>query len=499
MALTLRTLLEGAGPHTIAGPVDVEIDAITHDSRRARHGSLFFALPGSKTDGHLHVKSAVERGAVAIVSELAPPPPPALVGASWVQVRDAAASMGKIADRFYGHPSREMTVFGVTGTNGKTTVTYFLESIAKAAGRKAGVIGTVSYRLGGEEIEKAPNTTPIASELHRLLARMRDAGASQVAMEVSSHALALKRADEIDFDAAIFTNLGRDHLDFHKTQEKYLQAKLRLFEILGKVASSKKDRVGLVNAHDPHSRAFCRALVDVPCLSYGLGEGCDVRAARRASDVAGSRFVLLWREWSLPIELKMIGDYNILNALAAAGAALALHADPRRVQEGLAALESVPGRLEPVRAGQDFSVFVDYAHTEEALRSALSALKNLPHKRIISVFGCGGDRDKTKRAPMGIAGCELSDLAILTSDNPRTEDPLQILREVEEGPRSRGLANYRAEADRTKAIQAALSAARGGDIVLIAGKGHEDCQILRECTIPFSDKEVARRFLQKLA
>jgi UDP-N-acetylmuramoyl-L-alanyl-D-glutamate--2,6-diaminopimelate ligase len=499
LALTLRDLLEGAGPLTIAGSPDVEISDITHDSRRAQRGSLFFALPGSKTDGHLHVKSAVEKGSVAIVSELPPPPPPALIGAAWVQVRDAAASMGKIADRFYGHPSRAMTVFGVTGTNGKTTVTYFLESIARASGLKAGVVGTVSCRLGGEDIEKSPNTTPIASELLRLLARMRDAGASQIAMEVSSHALALRRADEIDFDAAIFTNLGRDHLDFHKTEEEYLRAKLRLFELLGKVSSSKKDRVGLVNAHDPRSRIFCRALLGVPCLSYGLIEGCDVRAAHSASDVAGSRFLLRWREWSLPVEIKIIGDYNILNALAAAGAALALHADPRRVQEGLASLESVPGRLEPVRAGQDFSVFVDYAHTEEALRSALLALKNLPHKKMISVFGCGGDRDKTKRAPMGIAGCELSDLAILTSDNPRTEDPHQILGEIEEGPRARGLGNYRVEVDRTKAIHAALSAARGGDIVLIAGKGHEDYQILRECTIPFSDKEVARRFLQKHA
>ncbi len=475
------------------------IPQIPKESRRAHRGSFLSELNGSKTDGHLHVKAAIDKGAVAIVSELAPPPPPALVGATWVQVGDLASAMGKIADRFYGHPSRAMTVFGVTGTNGKTTVTYFLESIARSCGLKAGIIGTAGYRLGKEEIEKAPNTTPVAPELMRLLAGFRDEGAAQAAMEVSSHALALKRVDEVDFDAAIFTNLGRDHLDFHKTVEDYLKAKVRLFEILGKVSSTKKERLGLVNAHDPHSDAFRRALIGIPCLSFGFDAGCDFRAERATSDLAGSRFVLHWSGRALPVELRLIGGYNILNALAAAGAALALHADPRRVQEGLSGLDNVPGRLEPVRAGQDFSVFVDYAHTEEALRSALSALKSLPHQRLIAVFGCGGDRDKTKRAPMGIAGCELSHIAILTSDNPRTEDPVRILRDIEEGPRSRRLSNYRVVEDRTKAIQEALGMARGGDIVLIAGKGHEDYQVLRECTIPFSDREVARRFLQKHA
>ncbi len=497
--MKLAELLRSVPGARAAGPVDVEVSGLSHDSRQLGPGQLFFALTGSKTDGNRHVKAAQDAGAIAIVSELGAPPWPVSLGLTWVQVQDAALAMGKLADVFFGHPSGAMTIFGVTGTNGKTTTTYFLESIVAACGGLCGVAGTIDYRLGGKPLSKARNTTPISLELLQLLAAFREGGASHAALEVSSHALTLKRVEEVDFDAVVFTNLTRDHLDFHGTTEEYFKAKARLFELLTKTSSVKKKRVAAINIDDKRSASLMRlaAGAGADVVPFGFGAGARVRAEDIALGLSGSRFTLAWDARRLPAELKLIGEHNIANALGAAAAALGLGLSEDGVLKGLKALATVPGRLEPVEAGQDFHVFVDFAHTDSALETVLGYLSRLPHQRILTVFGCGGDRDRTKRGPMGVAACRLSTLAVVTSDNPRGEDPRAILDDVEEGLKTAGLKNYRMVEDRARAIAETVAMARTGDIVLIAGKGHEDTQILKDRTIPFDDRQVARAALQK--
>jgi UDP-N-acetylmuramoyl-L-alanyl-D-glutamate--2,6-diaminopimelate ligase len=493
--MRLADLAAAARSRRLYGNADLEILGLRHDSRLVQKGDLFFAVPGAKTDGNRHIKSACERGAAAIVSELDPPPPPATLSAAWVTVEDVAAAMGLMADRFFGHPSGAMTVFGVTGTNGKTTTTYFLESIVAAAGGTAGVVGTVDYRLGGKVVAKAPNTTPISLELQRLLASFRDGGATHACLEVSSHALALKRVEEVDFDAAVFTNLTRDHLDFHHTMEEYLHAKAHLFELLNKTNSAKKKRVAVLNAEDPAIAAFQRAAAGAEIIKYGLSDKADFRASDLEATITGTSFTVTWKGKRLNGNINLVGEHNVYNALAAAAAALGTGISSDAVLRGLGDLAFVPGRLEPVSAGQDFSVLVDYAHTAAALETVLTYLKKLPHNRLITVFGCGGDRDKGKRGPMGVAAATGSDLAVLTSDNPRGEDPQTIIGDVVLGLKTAGLKNYKIEPDRAAAIELAVASARRGDIVLIAGKGHEDYQILRDRTIPFDDRAVARAAL----
>ncbi|MDE2237459.1 MAG: UDP-N-acetylmuramoyl-L-alanyl-D-glutamate--2,6-diaminopimelate ligase, partial [Elusimicrobia bacterium] len=431
--MRLRELAVAAGINPSKEDGDVEISGLRHDSRLIRPGELFFALPGSRTDGNRHVKEACARGAAAIVSELKAPPPPALLPARWLSAPDVTAAMGRMADRFFGHPSGAMTVVGVTGTNGKTTTTYLLESILCAAKASPGVIGTVDYRLSGQKISPAPNTTPLSLELQRLLAAFRDGGATHACLEISSHALALKRVEEIDFDAAVFTNLSRDHLDFHKTTEDYLSAKARLFELLASPANRKPGKVAAVNGDDPRHEALRRAARPLRPLFFGLGAGNDVRAEELRPTLAGSTFDLLWNGRRLKAEIRLPGEHNVYNALAAATAALGLGLAPETVLSGLAALSRVPGRLEPICEGQDFAVLVDYAHTDAALSCVLAHLARLPHRRILTVFGCGGERDRGKRGPMGVAACRGSDLAVLTSDNPRREDPAGILADIVAG------------------------------------------------------------------
>lgn len=468
----------------------LDILGMSQDSRQIKPGFLFFALQGSKTDGNRHIKEAIERGAVAVVSELKTPPAPVSLSAVWIEVSDIVSAMGAMADLFYGHPSGGLTVFGVTGTNGKTTTTYFLESIIAACGGRAGVAGTVNYRLAGKTIEDSVNTTPISLHIQRLLAQFRQGGATHAAMEVSSHALALKRVDEIDFDAAIFTNLSRDHLDFHKTRGEYFEAKARLFDLLCRASSSKKNRVAVINHDDPACENLKRRCVDARVITYGLG-AAQFRAENLQLGLAGTRFDIVFEGTRLHAEICLVGEHNVYNALAAAAAAIGLGMDPALVLKGLKALAVVPGRLEPVAAGQDFHVFVDYAHTDSALETVLSYLRKLPHNKLITVVGCGGDRDKTKRGPMGIAACDFSDLAIITSDNPRTEDPLAIIADIENGLKAAGRANYKIEPDRRAAIEEAVRLAEPNSIILLAGKGHENYQILKDKTIHFDDREAA--------
>ncbi|OGR60604.1 MAG: UDP-N-acetylmuramoyl-L-alanyl-D-glutamate--2,6-diaminopimelate ligase [Elusimicrobia bacterium GWA2_69_24] len=502
--MTLQGLLAGLKPEYASGDLAVPVQDITFDSRAVTPGSLFVALPGAKTDGNRFVRQAVSKGAVAVLSELKPPPAPITLlrqgagggSVTWVQVGDVFAAMGRVAGVFFGDPTEAMTVVGVTGTNGKTTVTYLLESIFSRMGGTPGVVGTIGVRLRHREIAKAQNTTPFSLELLRLLARMRDGGATHVAMEVSSHALATQRVEEIRFDAAIMTNLQSDHLDFHKTREEYFAAKARLFELLERSDPARKARVAVLNRDDESYAKLRRRSLDVRQVTFGSGPEADYRAEGAVCTVRGSAFRLCRKDREWLAEIKLPGGHNIQNALAAAAAAMELGAAPEAVLEGLKSTDGVPGRLERVDAGQPFAVFVDFAHTTGALATVLEALGALPHRRIITVFGCGGDRDRSKRGPMGAAACAGSDLAIATSDNPRGEDPMDILREIEAGMQAGGYDNYQIVPDRAEAVLEAMRVAQEGDIVLIAGKGHEDTQIFRDRTQRFDDRETARTALK---
>ncbi|MBI3549910.1 MAG: UDP-N-acetylmuramoyl-L-alanyl-D-glutamate--2,6-diaminopimelate ligase [Elusimicrobia bacterium] len=505
--MKLSQALAGVSGVHASGQLAVEISSVTHDSRKAAADCLFIALAGAKSDGNRFVRDAVAKGAGAVLSELNPPPAPFTLSRRdrpdapvvWIKAEDALAAMSRVCANFYGHPSSAMAVVGVTGTNGKTTTTYFLESIFAAAGGAPGVLGTVNYRFRGKELEPAPNTTPLSDDLQRLLAKMKASGATHVAMEVSSHALSLKRVDDVDFDVGIFTNLHRDHLDYHKTREAYLEAKARLFDLLSSLGESKKKRAAVINADDPAYSKIRRRVVDRDVVSFGLSDGADLRGLAPATSLDGTVFRMKWKGRERSVRLQLIGAYNVHNALGAAAAALWLGVPEAKVIEGLEALEKVPGRLEPVKGGQPFHVFVDYAHTDSALQNVLDCLAAVPHKRLITVVGCGGDRDATKRGPMGAAACAKSDAVILTSDNPRSEDPMQILFQIEAGVQHAGLQNYKIIQDRKEAIYHAVREARPGDIVLIAGKGHENYQILKDRTIHFDDRETAREAVRSLA
>ncbi len=497
--MRLKELLSGSGASCVSGEVEVDIRSISLDSRSVEPGSLFIAIPGSRTDGNRHVREAVERGAAAVLSELGPPPAPMTLlrkdaphrPVSWVKAERVEESMGRMACAFYGDPSASLAVVGVTGTNGKTTTTFLLESIFSRCGKTPGVIGTVGHRLGHRLLEKAGNTTPPSLELQRLLARMREGGATHVAMEVSSHGLALKRADEVSFDAAVLTNIARDHLDFHKTPEAYFEAKARLFDLLTRPSSPKPARVAVLNRDDASCARLQRLISGARIATFGFGAGADFRAGGEALTLEGATFRLSHAGRETAIRMRLIGRHNLRNALGAAAAAWSLGLPENRIIEGIAALKRVPGRLEPVEAGQGFSVFVDYAHTEDALAAVLDCLRSLTRGRILTVFGCGGERDAGKRGPMGAAAAAGSDLAIATSDNPRGEDPLEILRQIEEGIRLSKRENYRIVPDRKEAVFEAVRLAQPGDVVLIAGKGHEDAQILGARAVRFDDREVA--------
>lgn len=504
--MNLAELLRASPPSAVTGTVDRPVLGLEHDSRRLKAGEVFFAHPGTRTDGNRHVQEAAKAGAAAVVSELKCPPPPIAFSPTWVQVPDVVEAMGKMSDRWFGEPSRSMTVFGVTGTNGKTTVTYFLESIAAAAGGRPAVVGTVNYRYvekgGGSHQEPSVNTTPVSLDLLRWLARCRDAGCTHAALEISSHALALRRSDEVEFDSALITNVRRDHLDFHQTPGEYLRAKCRLFELLARASSSKRRRSAVINRDDPAYAVLRRSCGSVPVATFGFGRpGSGVAAdddfavENARLSASGSVFDLRRGGRALEVRTSLVGLHNAANAAAAAGACLSLGMKEEAVLAGLGALKSVPGRLESVEAGQDFHVFVDFAHTESALEAVLGALKLTPHRRIITVFGCGGERDRGKRGPMGSVATAHSDLALVTSDNPRGEDPAGIVKEIETGIQAAGRKNYRIVLDRRQAIREAVSFARAGDIVLIAGKGHETNQLVKGASIPFDDREAAREAL----
>jgi UDP-N-acetylmuramyl-tripeptide synthetase len=386
---------------------------------------------------------------------------------------------------------------GLTGTNGKTTTSYLLESIFTAAGWPTGVLGTINYRFQNESIP-APNTTPFASDLQRFLAHLVERGAQACAMEVSSHALALGRVEDVEFDTAVFTNLTQDHLDFHVTMEAYAAAKEKLFESLGAASTKKYPKGAVINADDPWAGEFA-AHSAAPVLKYRLQGPADFYAKSLVCDASLSRFELCTPRGSRPVRFPLLGDYNVMNALAAAAAAMNQGVDLDKIVAGLEGIQGVPGRMERLVSRTGFTVVIDYAHTEDALRQVMTTLRKLKPNRLITLFGCGGDRDRTKRPLMGEAAAQLSDEVIVTSDNPRSEDPARIALDVEVGLRRVRSGHYQIILEREEAIARAFALAQPGDIVLIAGKGHERVQILADRTVPFDDREAARRLLGKIA
>ena len=480
----------------IVGDAAVDVGSLAYDSRKVSPGTLFFCVPGEKVDGHEFAAGAVKAGAAALVVERELD-----LDVAQVVVPDARAAMAPLAARFWGDPTGELRVVGITGTNGKTTTAFLVREVLEAAGVQCGLLGTVRQVVGGAE-EEVERTTPEAIDLQATFRRMLEAGDRACVMEVSSHALALHRADAIHFEAALFTNLTQDHLDFHRDMEDYFQAKRLLFEM--------DPKTSIVNVDDPYGR---RLAEEFDCITFSAaGAEADFTAGDTSFDTSGAEFMVKipptgrnpwpgqgFRPVGGGVEVRtgLPGDFNVANALGAFAAAVALGVGPGAAAEGLGRAERVPGRFEPVDEGQEFAVLVDYAHTPDSLENVLRAARKLTEGRLIAVFGAGGDRDRDKRPKMGRAGAELSDLAIVTSDNPRSEDPDAIVAEVVAG--TGGGASVEVEVDRRAAIALALGRAQPGDAVVIAGKGHEQGQEFESGRkLPFDDREVAREELRKL-
>ncbi len=454
---------------------ELSISGVAYRSDAVRTGDAFFAIPGFTHDGHDFARDASARGAAVLVVQRRLP-----LDAVQIVVPNTRAALARASAAFFGEPSRALEVVGITGTNGKTTTTYVLDSILKASGRRTGLIGTVETRVA-EERRPAGRTTPESADLEALLAKMRDRGVASVSMEVSSHAIDLHRVDGIAFAVAAFTNLTQDHLDYHHTLEEYASVKRRLFEEF-EVARR------VVNIDDPLGAAMASDLA-VEC-TVGRLSGADVTAADERPDARGTTFTLSAHSEQADVLLPLTGAFNVANALVAAGCALSLGIGLEVIVSGLEMAPQVPGRLERVDAGQPFSVIVDYAHTPDSLEKAILAVREVTEGRVIVVFGCGGDRDPEKRPLMGRAAGRAADHVVVTTDNPRSEDPVGIILQIEDGLRD-VLASWEVEVDRRKAIGAALAQAEEGDSVLIAGKGHEDSQIFADRTIHFDDREVA--------
>jgi UDP-N-acetylmuramoyl-L-alanyl-D-glutamate--2,6-diaminopimelate ligase len=486
------------GAISIGQPPSGEIAGLAYDSRKVEPGMIFAALRGEAADGHAYVAGAAQAGATAALVER----PVEEAGLWQVQVPDSRAALAKLAAKFFGNPSRSMTMVGITGTNGKTTTSYLIESVLARLGQ-TGVIGTVEARFAGQTLP-APMTTPESVELQALLADMRSAGVNQAVMEVSSHALEQHRADFVEFDAAVFTNLTRDHLDYHGDMETYLSAKLRLFrDLLPASRQAGKPAAAIVCLDGEYGQAVTRAVQEagLTLWTYGFDAKAKVRGEDPALGLDGGSCRVVWPGGEFNARTSLVGHYNLQNLLAAATVGLSLGMPPEEIAAGLEACEGVPGRLQRVGgASARPAVFVDYAHTDDALTQVLAALKPLTKGRLICVFGAGGDRDHGKRPLMGLAVGKAADAAVLTSDNPRTEDPSAIMAMVEPGlkeaglPRSetlQGCGLYVTEPDRAKAIALAIASANDDDVVLIAGKGHEDYQIVGREKCHFDDREQA--------
>jgi UDP-N-acetylmuramoyl-L-alanyl-D-glutamate--2,6-diaminopimelate ligase len=487
--LLFSELIEGQSCLAVGGNQQVHIAGIAYDSRQVQPGFLFVAVEGFTTDGHRYVEQAVSRGAVAVVVQKEIPLPS---GIAFARVPDTRLVLALLAARFYGYPSRKLKLIGVTGTNGKTTTTHLLAAIYRAAGNKVGLIGTIANWIG-DRVLPVSHTTPESLDLQKLLAEMVNDGVAVAVMEVSSHALALNRVAGCAFDAGVFTNITQDHLDFHRDMEDYLAAKTLLFRGLGQ---DGKPGLAVINVDDPRAERIAAA-TKVPVYTYGLSAGAQVRAQEVKVTPRGASFTVTGSWGECPVNLKLTGYFNVYNALAALTAAVAGGVPLPLAVRALESVEGVPGRFELVDRGQDFAVVVDYAHTPDGLENILTTARAITRGRLITVFGCGGDRDPTKRPLMGEIAARLSDLPVITSDNPRTEDPMRIIAQVEEGVR-RVRSDYRVVPDRRKAIRFALGVAAPGDTVIIAGKGHENYQIIGTTKYPFDDRNEAIKALDEL-
>jgi UDP-N-acetylmuramoyl-L-alanyl-D-glutamate--2,6-diaminopimelate ligase len=486
---------ESRGFRLQAEDAETEITGISYDSRHVKAGDVFFALRGVNADGARFAPQAIAGGAIAVVAETTAP---AGVAVPWIQVPNARAALAEFAAAFYRNPSEELALVGITGTNGKTTTSYVLASIFESAGIKCGRIGTIGYRVGAREVDAA-RTTPEAPELQKMLRDMVAEGLGACVMEVSSHALALRRADDLRFAAGIFTNLTRDHLDFHGDMESYFAAKRRLFEILPDGA------VGVINVDDRRG-ADLAAAARRP-VTYAIDAAADVRPGPLTFSLDGLSFEVRTPRGTFHVRSPLVGRPNAYNILAASAAAMALDVPFSAIEAGVSNLENVPGRFQVVsEPNDDLRVIVDYAHTDDALKNLLETARPLATGRLVTVFGCGGDRDRTKRPLMGAVAARLSDLVIVTSDNPRSEDPEKIIEEIRRGivmpadriaPKGQKGTPSLAILDRREAIDRAVREAKRGDLIVIAGKGHEKYQVIGDRTLPFDDVEVARAALAR--
>jgi UDP-N-acetylmuramoyl-L-alanyl-D-glutamate--2,6-diaminopimelate ligase len=482
-------VLAQTGAAMPAGLGEVLLSGIACDSRKARPGFLFFALQGAREDGKQYVQDALTRGAIAIASE---EERPAELEASvaWVQVREGRKALAIAAANFFGHPANSLKLIAVTGTNGKTTTTSLIDSVLRAAGAKTGLFGTIAYHTPLGEYP-APNTTPESLDLQGFFAEIRDAGGSYAVMEASSHALVMDRLWGCHFQSAVFTNLTREHMDFHKTFEDYFAAKRRLFEGTGAGAPD----AAVLNADDAYSKRLAKLAGQT--LTYGIESAADITAKKFHLSFSGLAFTANTPKGKLQISSPLVGRINVYNILAAIGAAQAAGISNEGIEAGIRQLQNVAGRFQRVDMGQPFLVIVDFAHTDDALENLIKTARELnPKGRVVTLFGCGGGKDRTKRPVMGEVSGRLSDLTILTNDNPRQEDPLKIISDIVVGMQKSG-GKYLIEPDREKAIGTALDEARAGDIVLLAGKGHEDYQVLVDKTLPWDDRSVAGEALRR--
>ncbi|UCG10938.1 MAG: UDP-N-acetylmuramoyl-L-alanyl-D-glutamate--2,6-diaminopimelate ligase [Deltaproteobacteria bacterium] len=499
----LKELIQDLAIHQLEGETERKVSALTYHSANVVEGSIFVAIKGTRFDGHEFVRQAIDRGATCVVVEK---PLESVQGATVIQVNNTRAALAHLASRFYGRPSQKLTVIGITGTNGKTTTTYLLESILAACGHRVGVIGTVNVRYPGH-VETATVTTPESLDLQRTLREMLDAGVTHVVLEVTSHALDLHRVDGTRFAVGLFTNLSQDHLDFHGSMQHYFAAKSRLFSrILRRPEDSPA--LAVINGDD----SWCRQLlpkINGPVLSYGLAPDAQIRARKVKCDSTGISALLHTPSGEIQLHSPLLGRLNLYNLLSATAVAVGLGLPLEQIGAGQQSLSRVPGRLESVPSDLGFQVLVDYAHTPDALEKALDSLRELNFQRIICVFGCGGDRDRSKRPLMGKAAAERADCVVITSDNPRSEAPEAIMADIEAGIRPLGFPRlsslgecagnhqrgYVLMADRGQAIRLAIECALPGDLVYIGGKGHEDYQILADNRIDFDDRVIAAQAL----
>ncbi len=490
--MKLEDVIDGIHVRHLAGTLEREVAGVFHDSRTVVPGGVFCAIKGQGADGHAFIGDAVEKGAVAILSEK---PNPAEFPATWIQVGEVRAAMAKAAANFEGNPSHALPVVGITGTNGKTTTAFLVHHLMESILRRAGLLGTIRYSTG-ERLVDAPHTTPESTEVHRLLREMVEADCRGVAMEVSSHGLHQHRVDGVAFDVGVFTNLTQDHLDYHGTMEAYFAAKRLLFERMD--AETAKRGRAIVNLDDPYGDRLMKTRFEsLERFTYGRGANCDFRASAARSDFNGTQFKLAFRERQFLVRTPLIGDFNVYNSVAAIASAWAIGLNLREVVAKMAEAPQVPGRLESVGGRRiNYRVFVDYAHTPDALANVLSTLRGLEPRRIVTVFGCGGDRDTTKRPRMAAAAEAGSDYCILTSDNPRSEDPDRIIDQA-----AKGFARSAHERipDRHEAIRRAVNLAGERDIVLIAGKGHETYQEIDGVRHEFDDRRIAAGFISRRA